>query len=335
MAAVAHLKMETESGVEFLSRVNTKPISSLGKEIFPLPLQPPQIIEVSGQTSTGKSLLCLDLMITILLPKKLFGVSLGGLESKVLFIDCDQHFNILHFADMIERKIKRICHEIRSEWKKLGSKICNEELMTIKKKEYNNKIHDALKNCLKNLIYFKCTDSNEFAITLLSLDQCLINNSDVSFVVIDSISAFYWYDRVYKADSWQRMESYLNNLFQNFISIIKKHYLVCICTRQDLFKKRKDKEDSEGASNILHHESSKIDESVAYEYLGKEWASNVTIKINTSLQQRKELVCENSTIKEYCIVIESLKEGLSKTKFCTFHEDGIRWLNSAENVTVN
>ncbi|RXG52001.1 DNA repair protein XRCC2 [Armadillidium vulgare] len=167
------MAMQTESGLSFLSRVGAKSVSDLAKNLFTYPLNPPEFIEISGDAGVGKSLLCMDLMATALLPKTIFNVFLGGLETGVIFIDCDQHFSILHFTDLLERKIKKKCLQKRKELKQRGESQSENDILSISKKDFNLKIQNTIKNCLKNLFYFNCSNSNQFTVTLLSLGQSL------------------------------------------------------------------------------------------------------------------------------------------------------------------
>lgn len=318
--------MQTENGVEFLSRIGCEnEFEHFERALFSSPLRPPEIIEIMGAAGSGKSLLALSMLANVLLPKSIVGVALNGLESGALYIDCDQHFSILHFSDLLERKIKMICYNTRAQWKKLGDIKKNEELLTIKKEEFNNKVKDAVKKCLSRMIYIKCTDSNQLAVTLTCLDSYIKNKHNVCLVVIDSISSFYWRDRIYKVDNFNKMESYLNSLTKKFIATIKNNHLICIAIKQNLFKDKKENESTN--SSLFFSDYRKLDNS-PYEYIGKEWSKGVTIKLNLTVENgdssTNHLLTEEDS--NYC-KIEINRGNCKRLIHCTFHEHGTKWLH--------
>ncbi|XP_045623448.1 DNA repair protein XRCC2 [Procambarus clarkii] len=358
----------SESGVALLARLGTRPsLHDLEPCLFPGGLQPGDIIEITGNRNCGKSLLSLHLVVSVLLPRIWRGINVGGCGGGVVFVDSDLHFSILHLENMMQRRIKKILKMTKDAIKRKKSgysfderliddedKI--QELLHSGKSSFKTEIDNLIKNCLKSLFYLKCTESSQFAITLLSIDELLSNKSNIAFIVIDSISAYYWYDRAYRVESWYKLEQYYNQIFKVFLGHIKKHKLVLLSTRQSLFQTRPAHEDNQ---NKRHTEEEESEEGkTEYEYMGREWASLVTCRVNVSTDNSGDTSvpldenckgdvimnkissystdtvtvgmnkCENAATSDNCRQIYSAevsKNGKNNKLFFTVHEDGLRW----------
>ena len=97
-----------------------------------------------------------------------------------------------------------------------------------------------------------------------------MSKPSVSLVLIDSISSFYWHDRIYRADNWFKTEQYYNKIFKFLIEHIKRYKLALVCTKQNLFSSRPN----------ISLEENRTKDSSSYDYMGKEWSNSINTKIN-------------------------------------------------------
>lgn len=355
--------VESESGLALLARLGNRPsLVDLDPCLFPGGPQAGDVIEVSGNRNCGKSLLCLRLVVAVLLPQIWKGFNVGGCGGGVIYVDSDLHFNILHLENMMQRRIKKVlkmCKDAMKK-KKLGHDIDErliddgkevQEILHSDKTSLKVKIDKLVRESLKSFLYLKCTDSSQFAITLMSMDELIMNKTSVSLIIIDSISAFYWYDRSYRAETWYKLEQYYSRIFKVFLGHVKKHKLVLLSTRQSLFQKRSVQDDCQ--SKYLHQlEEEELEEGLTeYEYMGREWASHVTCRIYLSMLNPGDMSVpksdwepRNEANEKSSVAITGLvksgsdkrsdrqmysaevtKKGKKIKLVFTVHEDGVRW----------
>ncbi|XP_069949540.1 DNA repair protein XRCC2-like isoform X1 [Cherax quadricarinatus] len=366
------LNVSSESGIALLARLVARPsLSDLDSYLFPGGPQPGDVIEVTGNMNYGKSSLGLHLVVSVLLPRTWRGINIGGCGGGVVFVDSDLHFSILHLENMLQRKVKKILKMCKDAMKRkksgysfdkrlIDDENSIQELLHFDKMNFKNEIDNFVKTCLKSFFYLKCTDSSQFAITLLTMDELLLNKSNISLIVIDSISAYYWYDRAYRSESWYKLEQYYSKIWKVFIGHVKRHKLVLFSTRQSLFQKRPAYDDCQTKS-LNHAEEEESEEGMTeYEYMGREWASHVTCRIHLSMfnmndtsfplsdQNPKSCVTvenlgsspgtasvggvakisEPAVISDDCrqmYTAEVSKNGKKHKLVFTIHEDGLKW----------
>ncbi|KNA10514.1 hypothetical protein SOVF_143750 [Spinacia oleracea] len=172
-----------ETAETYLSRVSTTRLPLLLPPLHRLPLRPGNVVEIVGPSPSGKTHILLQVAINCILPKEWKGVSYGGLEQSVMFIDLDCRFDILRLLQLLKLRIYSVC-QVSNDLGDAGNWTCDEEL-----------IH----KCLERFLYVRCYDSLEFLATLKTLSYQLQTRkefaSKVYFMMIDSIGAYYWVDR--------------------------------------------------------------------------------------------------------------------------------------------
>nr|XP_045016925.1 DNA repair protein XRCC2 [Jaculus jaculus] len=193
-----------ESGTELLARLEGR--SSL-KEIEPnlfadedSPVHG-DVVEFHGPEGTGKSEMLYHLTARCVLPK-----SEGGLEIEVLFIDTDYHFDMLRLVTVLEHRLSRSSEE-------------------------------AVKLCLARLFLVRCSGSSQLLLTLHSLEAVLCSHPALCLVMLDSLSAFYWIDRVKGGESVALQEATLKKCSQLLGKLVDEYRLVLFATTQSLMQK--------------------------------------------------------------------------------------------------
>lgn len=197
-------KVELESGVQLFARISSefKPIiNNIDEKIFPdNGPKPTDIIEISGESNVGKSIMLMELIAKVILPVKYNGKNAG-----VVFINCDNNFQLFKLLAILE---KCIC----------------------KKQTENDTVHVIIKSALQNLTILKCSNVDQFDLAIISAEQQFSLNSQNILLAIDSISSFYWLDYYKQIDknSTFGMNTYLKNLLIRLGKIIdESHSILC------------------------------------------------------------------------------------------------------------
>lgn len=170
-----NFKWFAESGQQLLARLDSRPtLEGLEQKLFGSGPSPHDIIEISGGGSSGKTILVIQLIAKCLLPKSWNDICIGGLGTRAILIDTDHHFQIFKLISIME--------DIITSSASLGSS----------SQEVDNIVLNIVEKALSNLIILSCFDSSEFFVTFHSLERILSNNKDISLLVIDSLTAYYW-----------------------------------------------------------------------------------------------------------------------------------------------
>uniref|UniRef100_A0A2K6M5A2 X-ray repair cross complementing 2 n=1 Tax=Rhinopithecus bieti TaxID=61621 RepID=A0A2K6M5A2_RHIBE len=193
-----------ESGTELLARLEGR--SSL-KEIEPnlfadedSPVHG-DVLEFHGSEGTGKTEMLYHLTARCILPK-----SEGGLEVEVLFIDTDYHFDMLRLVTILEHRLSQSSEEI-------------------------------IKYCLGRFFLVYCSSSTHLLLTLYSLESMFCSHPSLCLLILDSLSAFYWIDRVNGGESVNLQESTLRKCSQCLEKLVNDYRLVLFATTQTIMQK--------------------------------------------------------------------------------------------------
>lgn len=210
----------TETGVQLMSRINSSfrpPLCKLAPDIIlhcgPYPTE---IIEISGESNVGKSILLLEFIAKAIIP-----VEHGGKGAAIFFIDLSANFHVFSFLPILE---KHILHHKMT----VSTSMDTEDLHAV-----TENVQEIIHASMKNLLIFKCFSSGEWDRIMLEIELTLTDSLKVSLVAIDSLGAFYWND---KSDANPiRMETYLRNLLKDLQKMLKTHGLVLAYTRPSYF----------------------------------------------------------------------------------------------------
>lgn len=175
------------------SRLTRRPdLDGLNPIIFFQGPYPGQIIEITGDEGTGKTLLATDLLARCLLPKSYKENQLPGKNCGGLFINTNHHFNVFKLAEVLQ-------HHIRSNCKTLKS----------------NVIQEIIKESLKNLTVINCYTPEQFQATLLNLESLILQETNISLLIVDTIAAFYWLQRIHSNISYNAYYTSVINSLKN------------------------------------------------------------------------------------------------------------------------
>lgn len=128
------------------------------------------VIQVSGESSTGKSQIVLHALATCVLPE-----SLGGEGSSAVLFDLDMKFEVERFHQILSSRITLDFRE-RAQ----GDE-------TISKGDYEN----VLKECCDRVYVYRCMTNLDFLTALYAL-PALAESKGIRLVVVETLATFYW-----------------------------------------------------------------------------------------------------------------------------------------------
>ncbi|XP_026291064.1 DNA repair protein XRCC2 isoform X2 [Frankliniella occidentalis] len=206
-------QVRAESGKQLLARLSTRPsLKGLDERLLGVdgPL-PHDVIEITGDVSVGKSVLALQWVTrAILSPPR------GGLGVEVLLIDADHHQSLFTLVQLLQARMKAFTAQ--TSGLRLTSSL----------------VETSIKDALKRLTIINVYDSTNLYTAILALDKMLLSKPQISMVVVDSLTAFYWSDRL--AGGLQHMDSYLRRLLSALQKSTKEHKVMVVFTRPSYFQ---------------------------------------------------------------------------------------------------
>lgn len=216
-----------ETGAQLLARLMHRP-SPNGLETVLLAdgVRHNEVIEISGNLSSGKTLLITQLLAKCILPKRWRGVEMNGLGGGAVLINTDHHFQILTLFNLM-RSI------IRNSFNKFGIKF-EEETARI-----------LIEESLGYLTVLNCYDAAQFTLACQMLENILSVDDKIAIIAVDSISTYYWHDRS-NGIAWS-MDGYLKTCLKQIQKYTFHHKVVIIYTRPHDFE-TKGKEPGECAA---------------------------------------------------------------------------------------
>ena len=227
---------------------------------------PKEVFEFTGDEGTAKTQMLLHLIVKCILPKTWRGCNLKGLQTDVVFIDLDFHFSILRLTAMLEGQIT--------------VELSNEKDCCVTEGD----IEELIKQCLNRLFYIRCASYSQFLVTLHSLESLLSGKPDISVLMIDSISAFYWTEKLSAGDSYKLQDANQAKMVKILQKTLSTYNLVLFVTKPVFFYKKGTDVDSgfgpTSASGVDSPFRRADSESCGEpsEHMSKTWAQFVTNK---------------------------------------------------------
>ncbi|XP_071491195.1 DNA repair protein XRCC2-like [Diadema antillarum] len=148
-------------------------------------------------------------------------------------------------------------------------------------------VESFLKSCLKKLYIVKIVTSDQLIITLHSLESLLANQCGISVVLVDTISAFHWLDKMSGGDSVLHQGTNQKLAFTALSRLLKDYHLVAFAAKAALVTKR-----AQSDPDAEHGDDSRTPHSRAtpsalgftprtehHEFMSKEWTRLVSHRI--------------------------------------------------------
>jgi DNA-repair protein XRCC2 len=238
-----------------LGRLQHRPkLLQLEQNLFAKVPEIGSVTEIYGKEGTGKTQFLISLMADCIIPTSWQGVALKGLNTEVVYIDTDFHFSLMRLVGVLECRIKA-CLQTNA----------------------NNTafdIDECINGCLQRLHIVRCHSSLQLLIALHSLEEMLKKMPQMSVLIIDSISAFYWLDRLAHLDaiSSKSSSTRFNQIAAILTQLTADNNLLTFVSKAAMMTRREGGKDN---SNIA------VDGQmpVHFEYMGQNWQSCVNNRL--------------------------------------------------------
>lgn len=182
---------ETGAQIFLRMRSNAQPsLANLSPEM--IPQRGPnrkEVIEIAGESNTGKTLHLMELIALTVIPDEY-----GGKGAAVIVIDNNSNF---HVPNVLERIIEK--HLLHHNMKTSMSTE-TEDLRAA-----TEHVEETVFRALDRVHLFKCYSSNDFELAMLHVSMLLTDHSNISLIAIDSITSFYWSEtKLIRMDNYVR-----------------------------------------------------------------------------------------------------------------------------------
>uniref|UniRef100_UPI00398EB979 DNA repair protein XRCC2 n=1 Tax=Pristiophorus japonicus TaxID=55135 RepID=UPI00398EB979 len=194
---------QSESGTELLARLKGRSsLKHLEPRLFTEDGLPGHgdTVEFHGPEGAGKTEMLYHLMASCILPE-----STGGLQVEVVFIDTDYHFDMLRLVTILEHRLAQSTEE-------------------------------TVKQCLAHLFLVHCSSSTQLLLLLHSLEGMVCSHPALCLLIVDSMSAFYWIDRLNGGESFSQQEANLCRCVECLEKLLSEYRLVLLATTQALMR---------------------------------------------------------------------------------------------------
>ncbi len=171
----------------------------------------------------------LHILCRCILPSAWNGIEIGGLGVEVLYVDTDYHFSILRLTGMLEARVTAALEKGVTDPNQPNSSPSPTE----------EEMEGFLKSCLDRLHFACCSSSTQLVVTLHSFESLLSNNPNICVLMLDSVSAFYWTDKLAGGNSVPTQEANMKRIATVVNKLATLHNLVVFAAKQALYQPRK------------------------------------------------------------------------------------------------
>lgn len=208
---------KVETGIQLLARICRKPsIENFYPELLQTGPKQGEVIELlSNEKLTS---LLTDIICTALLP-----MCLKGVESGVIIFNCNGQLNVNTVISCMRKKII--------------SQMSSLQVINNSSVHRNKQVDNLLQKAMSNLYIMEIYDTTQFYATIYNLENILMEHSNISLVIFDSITSFYWSELNFKI---LKMDNYLKKLLNKIQQVTKEHKVTILYSRPEFFTSNKD-----------------------------------------------------------------------------------------------
>ncbi|XP_033108307.1 DNA repair protein XRCC2-like [Anneissia japonica] len=237
-------KTEVETCAQLFMRLASKPsLESLDLHLFPSHFpKPGEVVEIHGASATGKTELLMHFISKCILPKRWNTLLINGIEAEVVLIDTDFKFSVIRLYQILKEQLMKIIdvdsNDIcTSSWaaqtETLSSKTHSKEPSKKDQQTIKNEkvLEELVQSCLDRLYLVRCSSSEQLLITLHSMENVFSKHPQMTVLMLDSVSSFYWEDRVKTGDNWKSFEALQDNIIDLLQKLVQDYRLVVFLTK--------------------------------------------------------------------------------------------------------
>lgn len=230
----AVVSIKSESGIDLLQRLAQRPkLLGLQPELFGQDgPQHGDVIEINERNACVKNTLLTQWILKCILPSKWKSTDIQGLNVGVVFLSTDHHFSSLNLVAMMERHLRRILRRNKAVEPGMASAA----------------IKEIVKDSLKRLFIYESFNKTELLFNFCSVKTFILTHHQASVVVIDSLSAYYWEDRLASVNL-QSFDKYCQGLLQCLTEKLLQTNICIIYTVQQFL--RDSHQNNEKASEVV------------------------------------------------------------------------------------
>ncbi|BES88176.1 X-ray repair complementing defective repair in Chinese hamster cells 2 [Nesidiocoris tenuis] len=204
-----------ENGLQLMGRFEQRPsLRGLNNHLFPSGLLPREVVEITGESALGKTYMLMDLIARCVLPSTVMCGECekpsGGLEAGVFLLDQDHHFDLLKLVRIMEVRVKMFLKDID-----------------------DSTVDKVISASLKRLVTLHLYSDDELTPSLLSVQNYIFSNSNVSLVAMDSIGAHYW--QSVAANGKRKIDTYVEDILKQVHQILGAFQVSFVYTRPAAF----------------------------------------------------------------------------------------------------
>lgn len=217
--------------MQLFARLGTKPsLETLDTHLFPKPHhfpKPGDVIELYGTTCCAKTEVLYHLLAQCILPPSWNGIEFGSLGVGAVFVDTEYQFSMLRLFAILEKRVTEKLDEIKKEEEEVSKETPSSE-----------NIESFIRTSLSKLHLVRCSSSEQLIISLHSLESLFANHPEISVLMLDSVSAFYWIDKTNAGDNSTNQESMQRKMVDILTRLVKEYHLVLFATKPAIVQKR-------------------------------------------------------------------------------------------------
>lgn len=268
------------------------------------------LIELSGESGTAKTEILLNIIVSCILPLEWKTYKLAGIGTGVVFVDTQCQFSMLRVFSLLEKRVTRCIasshsSKVHGEYsgqddqavnKSSNSKLEDDGNTTSKLKEHSSpptaeEIENFIKTCLEKLLIFRCNTSQQLLVTFHSLETLFANSLDLSVLMVDNWSAFYWMDRASAGNHLSQVETIQQRIISSLEKLLQDYHITAFVAKRPLFKssvKRDKVPPTSGPSMSLSSSSLEPDDpkSSNQDFVSKDWNRILSQKFQIQISEQ-------------------------------------------------
>ena len=271
--------MHTETAAQLFCRLGWKKcLNGIDNKLFAHlkePIQARDTIELSGEEGSGKTELTLHIIIRCILPDVWNGSVVGGLSVSVIVVDTEMKFPMLRLISVLEQRLIVASEDQASSSNEPSSS--NVHAKSSKNEHSMADTESFIKDCLQRLHLVTCDSSLQLLMTLHALEPLMNSNPEICVLVVDSISNYFWTDKLTGGESRGKQEEKLRTICETLQRLIDDYHLVLVMINLEIFtSQQKYKVDNEEGCN---DSSNKIVQTKDKDYLCPAYKQLVKYKL--------------------------------------------------------